>query len=716
MKKPRTNRVILSSIPLNRKLKRYWESKYERIRTNCGDAEAERKFKALRVAILNYLSDANRKANLSVYLSMTGFRQNGMLKRLFEYSESMPHAVLNFLKLYTAPGSPAKTVDQAAIDLHKRLESVKACEALPTFLRSWLECVSTSHAASWKRARRLASHPMHRMAVHLSYDEWHQYWLHWFCILRAGWQSKLQLDYKQVFPEIYKDYDARLMDSKSYTADVADLVSMHVALGTVDPFGFGNVCPLSEEELQFVDGFLDQDVASALKAYLQGEEPEISIFDGVSFLSGQYVGHNQHLPKKGSGVDYRDIAVPNRFIQAALEPGAAKLYNVVSKLPHDATFNQDKFDQRIQNRVNNSDLYQGSVDLSKATDNLPRSWGFYIVETLLDMFGYPSDPFKQVMLAATGKEDSSEIEVWKSLKLFQTISNAKWEDEGFLNGYKVGQPLGSLPSFALLAITHNLFLESLAAHLGLVHSPYFVLGDDVVITNRKLRSRYIRELTSRAIPLSLHKSYEGRLSEFAGKTFIKGCIPFYCSDHSPLTWESLFDWQRSTGIRIPWDHLPRAIQRRIKELARRCLLDSGYEQPSRHHVTELAISSYHLTLECEVLGRGSHPYPLRDSAEQTDLTTDYYFEFYSRDESPQPEAVKHSGITLLAGRYPITLMGERFADHDGFFHRFRPVQLPDWYKEKFRPCATQVVLECAVKAMLRSEHHDETPSGLPETN
>lgn len=692
-KKSRINGKILSSIPLNRKLKRYWESKYERICDNCGTEEAVAKMKNLRVQVLTYLSDPNRKSNLGSYLSKAGFRNNGYLRMLFEYADTQPHTVLNFLKLYTGPVKPSKTVDQAAIEAHLRLEAVKAQEAVPRFLGAWLDLVFGPHRRPYEQARKDPSHPFHRMAVNFSYEEFHQYFVRWYRTLRAGWTSGLHLDEKPVFPEVYKDYDAERMESKSFTADFADLISMHMSFDS----------PLTKEELEFVDGFLDADVSDWLQSVLLGEEPDFAIWQNSTILSGMFVGHVQHIPKKGGGTDYRDIAVPNRFIQAALVPAGARLYNLVRLLPRDATYNQSRFDTKIQNRVNNPNLYQGSVDLSKATDNLPRSWGFAIVDRLNAEFHRMSIAEMRLLAAILNADMHAEIEERMSLDLFKTIASAKWEDEGYLHEWKVGQPLGSLPSFAMLAITHNLFVESLSAHLGLIHSPYAILGDDIVIFNKRVRKRYILELTSRAIPLSLHKSYEGRLSEFAGKTFVKGSVPFYCSDHAPITWESLLDWQRSTGIRIPWENLPTEIKRKIKGIVRHCLIETGTEHPSLGSVTGLAISSYHLVMVCEVQGKGSHLYPEWDSADWSKRIIDYYSEYYSRDESPIPEAVKHTGIALMGNQFPVTLMGERFADKDGYFHRFRPVQLPNWYKDKFRPCATSVAIECAIMALLRSE-------------
>lgn len=693
-----TNGVILASIPLNRKMKGYWQRKYERIVRNNGADEAVAKFKNLRVQVLSYLSSPNRRANLDTFLTSTGFRNNGYLRMLFEYAECQPHFVLSFLKLYTGPVKSSKTADQAAYETRRRLEHVRANTAVPRYLRDWLKCINTRHGLSYQRALRDQNDTFHRLALNLgSYESWHGYWSRWYSVLRRGWQSSSSLDYKPVWPEIYKDYASLDMDSRTYRRDFACLVSMHMTEDSC----------LSHEELDFVDEFLSEEVGDALYAVLWGDDPSnqdlSGIFQESELYDGQFIGYLHHIHKKGGGTDLRDIAVPNRFVQNALVPAADRLYNLVRQLPKDATFDQDKFDTRIQNRVNNDNLYQGSVDLSKATDNLPFSWGDEIVSELLRIFGpTPEDKMLKAIfdhfLTPEGEEkEKAETRFVRSYNLFRTVARAKWLDEGFLTEWKVGQPLGSLPSFAMLAITHNLLLESLGASLGLKHSPYVVLGDDVVIMNKRLRKRYIRELSSRGIPLSLHKSYEGRLSEFAGKTYVKNSVPFYCSDHNPVTWNSLFDWQRTTGIRIPWNNLPRSIKTKVFKVVRETCAD---EHPSTRRVIQLAKLSYDLVQICEVYGRGTHIYPIGDSAELSERIVGYFCNRISEKSVPDP--VKHTGISILANGHPVVLMSNEFADKDGYFQRFRPVELPAWYREKVRPVATDAAIAAACKAC-RSE-------------
>jgi hypothetical protein len=303
------------------------------------------------------------------------------------------------------------------------------------------------------------------------------------------------------------------------------------------------------------------------------------------------------------------------------------------------------------------------------------------------------------MLAHIFGEESSRIQIEdearRSWTLFKDVSSANWIDDGYVDHWKVGQPLGSLPSFALLGITHNLLLEAMSISLGLLHSPYVILGDDLVVLNRKLRKKYISEMISRAIPLSLQKSYTGQLSEFAGKIYVKKGIPFHTSDHNPLTWNSLFDWQRATGIRIPWKYLPRQLKSHYRKIiGNEC---KKYGLPSKQ-VMQMADSTYSLIQYCEILGKGTCVYPSSMGSKFKIGIISRFFEELIREDTLQPEAIPSYGITLGFGS-PVKLLSEKYANKDGYFLRFRPVELPQWYKTKFRPCSTDRMIYAAFTAL-----------------
>jgi hypothetical protein len=272
----------------------------------------------------------------------------------------------------------------------------------------------------------------------------------------------------------------------------------------------------------------------------------------------------------------------------------------------------------------------------------------------------------------------------KSWDLFVECSRGPWENDGQITKWTVGQPLGCLPSFVTLAITHNIFLESLAFLCGYRHSPYAVLGDDVVITTKKLRKKYISQLLNRGIPLSLHKSYEGNLTEFAGKVYIRNQVPFYTSDQSPIYFSNLFDYQRSTGIPIPWDHLPKSLKTKLSKK----IFSEGLHDSSKFPLV------YALAQRANVFTSCYH----FDSDTEDSLLTSYFYYDAALSEKKVPDPNLQSGIVKAFG-HPITYLNYGYAEKHGHKQRYRNIGLPEWYKHKFRPVSTDKIVRCATLAV-----------------
>jgi hypothetical protein len=216
------------------------------------------------------------------------------------------------------------------------------------------------------------------------------------------------------------------------------------------------------------------------------------------FVPPVYGGSIHFLQEPGGKL--RSIASPFRIHQEALAPFGQELYRLIQQLPWDCTHNQYAAIPHIQ-----SHLWQGgqvhSVDLSSATDHFPLS----LQETALR--------------AIFRKRD------WNHIDLFVEISRSWWKSPiGELQWTK-GQPLGLYPSFASFTLTHGLLLFYLndCRH----DNQFFVVGDDVVILNDKLRDSYISMLDRMSCPWSEDKSISSySLAEFAGKIVTPtGVIP-----------------------------------------------------------------------------------------------------------------------------------------------------------------------------------------------
>lgn len=672
MPQANTNDVILRSIPLNKDLKRYYIQKYGWLCRHNGATFAASVFKTLREVLLAYRADPHRLDNLEDYLSQCPVRKNGWLRKLFSYMDSHPEYVLQFLKLYVGLNEPLVSVTESAnaedAYLHSREGEVDT--SVPRHLSLWLKMVMAKplRRQSYYTLRGIASlapEMLHRAdrflipyVMHHSWEEYMAYikkwkWISWIQDISDDKLREYAVT-KEPLPEMYVDFDLSEVKSSSLERDLWNL-----SLAQIQTWGWDDSPVIPQQYIQYCVDLLNPATTWWLEQVSDGQQ---SLNCEKSFIDGMYVGDIHHIPKKGTVVR-RPIAVPNRFFQMGMAPASLVLEKLLKKLPQDATYNQNRFDKKITNRVCNPNLYVGSVDLSKATDNLPLSWGEYIWDTLI-------------------RSHVSEF-ANQSWDLFVACSRANWNNDGILSRWTVGQPLGCLPSFKVLGITHNFYLESLAFANGYGHSPYAILGDDVVIFTKKLRKKYIRDLKNRGIPLSLHKSFEGNLTEFAGKTYIRNHVPFYTSDQSPVHYNNLFDYQRSTGIAIPWLHLPRSVRKRFEKAV---VTEGG--------ATSYASLAYELIQVCTITGGVVH-----SSYDEDELIKTYFFfDALLSQDSETPDPNTQSGIVRVGG-HPVSYLDYGYAEKHGYKQRFREIGLPDWYRKKFRPVSTDMLTRCATYAV-----------------
>jgi hypothetical protein len=671
MKASYVNEVIVGSIPIDKNLKRWLVSRYRKLCGCNGRAYASDVFKTAKEVCMAYRADPRRLEKVSEFERKLPFRCSGWTRRILMYMDTCPHFMIDLLKLYVSEASPVVTVEESADRQHSYLRDTghRVDPTTPVFLKEWLHHfvhrkISSKEWLLWDYygwPRWISG-----FARNHSYLEYSRYYNKWHSILthvkRVGEvRARRDIESKMPVPEVYKDFNPSDVRSHTLEDDYWVICSLLDTSGLVPMTGWFQSPVLSEESVAYVRSYLSQ---NPLAHGLVSDDTQ-SIWipgGGLSFLSGETVGEIQHIPKKGT-VKRRPIAVPNRFLQMGLAPIYDQLGEVLRNLPCDCTFDQDKFDVKIANRVTNPNLYVGSVDLSQATDNLPRAWGIECVEQILLWRMSPT--------------------VKSSWNLFLEMASGRWDNDGHVSSWPIGQPLGTLPSFNLLALTHNLLLEALSFTMGYGHSPYCILGDDLLVFNKKLRKAYIRLMLNAGVPLSLHKSYEGNLVEFAGKVFIRNQVPAYTSDHASITWNSLFDYQRATGVRIPWYQLPSKLRKKFERTVSRFLTKCDARRV--YEFCQLAMLDT----------RGSLRQPL--SQRLMDQLAAFYLNL-DEEEKDLPDPNLGSGIVNISG-HPVTYGDYGYADKGGHLVRFQEVQLPRWYKDKFRPCATDKIAIAAAQAL-----------------
>lgn len=91
--------------------------------------------------------------------------------------------------------------------------------------------------------------------------------------------------------------------------------------------------------------------------------------------------------------------------------------------------------------------------------------------------------------------------------------------------YAVGQPMGALSSWAMLALTHHAIVAFCAKRAGVDNfTDYAVLGDDIIIANSKVANNYLKFLNKElGVEVGLAKSiisHRRLVLEFAKKFFV----------------------------------------------------------------------------------------------------------------------------------------------------------------------------------------------------
>jgi len=233
------------------------------------------------------------------------------------------------------------------------------------------------------------------------------------------------------------------------------------------------------------------------------------------------------------GYKLRAVANPGRVFQQVLEPLGDYLYRLLSHLPWDCTFDQNRGFPIIMEALQHGHEVC-SIDLSNATDYFPLDLQIEVLSYLLPKSKY--------------------------VDLFKEIATSRWYFPGMGDiQWKRGQPLGLYPSFALFALTHGLLLHSLMK--GPFNGQFFILGDDVVILDTELAQRYRDVMSLLRCPISEPKSLTSNsLAEFAGKIISSEKVI------SQLKWrnisdDSFVDIARLIGPRIR--PLLRERQRRV---------------------------------------------------------------------------------------------------------------------------------------------------------
>jgi len=218
----------------------------------------------------------------------------------------------------------------------------------------------------------------------------------------------------------------------------------------------------------------------------------------------------------------RVFAMVDPWTQWVLKPFHKVLFGIIRRHPMDGTFNQLAPLARVMGK--GKPLY--SLDLTAATDRLPIS-------------------LQVVLFAKIFGEQTAQD--WKDVMVGRFYCLPKLNVQVL---YEVGQPMGALSSWAMLAYTHHFIVQVAAWQASVtprnkLFRDYALLGDDIVIANSAVAGRYLVLLKLLGVDCSLAKSIlspKGTAVEFAKRTFLAGV------DVSPTPFKEIIAASTFSGV------------------------------------------------------------------------------------------------------------------------------------------------------------------------
>jgi hypothetical protein len=203
----------------------------------------------------------------------------------------------------------------------------------------------------------------------------------------------------------------------------------------------------------------------------------------------------------------RVVAITDWWTQVLLRPLHDGLFDILKTIPQDGTFDQMAPVHRLMSYVRASGAPVFSYDLSAATDRLPVKLQIQVLQEL--GIGWARN--------------------WAAL-----LTGRSWYLDGKPVKYAVGQPMGALSSWAILAVTHHLLVQVAARRVAYQgwFQHYALLGDDIIIADRAVAGAYLDLITSLGVSINLSKSFE---IDSGAAEFAKRWISPTLGDFSPMS-------------------------------------------------------------------------------------------------------------------------------------------------------------------------------------
>lgn len=276
------------------------------------------------------------------------------------------------------------------------------------------------------------------------------------------------------------------------------------ALLTINPYLLTCLLDLSKYTSMILHNTLKKDIAliryliSVKDKIVLGENPKQILLDFMSWDKSQLKLGKLSTKIEAAG-KVRVFAMVDLWTQSILNPIHKGLFKWLSHIPMDGTFDQLS---PIKNFSALESKERYSFDLSAATDRLPIKLQIQIMTHL----------FNNKQLAI----------LWATVLVCRDY-HLSFQGQQYICKYAVGQPMGALSSWAMLATTHHVIVQIAAQNAGYsgLFQDYSILGDDIVIANRDVAVKYQILMKDLGLEINLSKSLISDIGviEFAKRWF-----------------------------------------------------------------------------------------------------------------------------------------------------------------------------------------------------
>lgn len=313
-----------------------------------------------------------------------------------------------------------------------------------------------------------------------------------YAVLKAihGWRqlALLRREYKKTFPykSVMSDREARLLKSflfliARYWPKGSALLSGAVAWNPQEDDLKVDTDPVEEGLVSSITELVDPTTTPRSARVWPNTDLAISE-DIFGNRTSEPLGRLAQLREAAGKI--RVIAIVDPMTNWVLKPIHAWIFSILGKIPQDGTFDQDAPINRLV-KMNSRSSFIGSADMSSATDRLPVKLQEAILAHVL---GIPI------------------ASAWRSL-----LVDRKYITPSGAITYAVGQPMGALSSWAMLALTHHFLWQWAAWRSGLVpygkwYSDYAVLGDDSCSRHLEIVKEYLLICKELGVGINLSKS------------------------------------------------------------------------------------------------------------------------------------------------------------------------------------------------------------------